>query len=70
MLLSGKKLVSYKKTFLISQSTQVWQIPAHFQIIKGPSLSMRYKRQAIRDVGKFKEVLRDRPSHSDGGKRQ
>ena len=30
---------------------------------------MRYKRQAIRDVGKFTEVLRDRPSHSDGGKR-
>ena len=28
---------------------------------------MCYKRQAIRDVGKFKEVLRDRPSHSDGG---
>ena len=24
------------------------------------TLSMRYKRQAIRDVGKFKEVLRDR----------
>ena len=31
---------------------------------------MRYKRQAIRDVGKFKEVLKDRPRHSDGGKRQ
>ena len=24
------------------------------------TLSIRYKRQAIRDVGKFKEVLRDR----------
>ena len=22
---------------------------------------MRYKRQTIRDIGKFKEVLRDRP---------
>ena len=31
---------------------------------------MRYKRQAKRDVGKFKEVLRDGPSHSDGGKGQ
>ena len=31
---------------------------------------MRYKRQAIRDVGNFMEVLRDRASHSDGGKRQ
>ena len=34
------------------------------------TLNMRYKRQAIRDVGKFKAVLRDRPIHSDGGKRQ
>ena len=34
------------------------------------TLNMRYKRQAIRDVGKFTEVLRDRASHSDGGKRQ
>ena len=31
---------------------------------------MRYKRQAIRDIGKFTYMLRDRPSHSDGGKRQ
>ena len=34
------------------------------------TLNMRYKRQAIRDVGKFTLVLRDRPSHSDGSKVQ
>ena len=34
------------------------------------TLNLCYKRQAMRDEGKFKEVLRDRPSHCDGGMRQ
>ena len=50
-----------KKNFM-TEHLKFWNISVYAHSCSN-ILSMRYKRQAIRDVGKCKEVLRDRPSH-------
>ena len=74
LLVGGQLLLTQHVNLIYKTYTNLTSGPASTTVsnrsILNRTLNIRYKRQAIRDVGKFTEVLRDRPSHYDGGKRQ